>query len=282
MFEPYKTTIVTGATSGIGRITALELAKEGATVVLAVRNESKAKKAVANIRREAGHNRVDYLLVDFASQASIRQMAAKFLERHDRLDILINNHGKINILRRETAEGIEETFAVNHLGYFLLTNLLLERIIASAPARIINVSSGSHRDGRIDFDNLQLEEGYSWNRAYGNSKLANILFTIELADQLAGTGVTANALHPGWVATNIGANNVPFFGRIGKAIINLTAMSPEKGAETTLYLATSPDVAGISGKYFYKCKPVRPTAAAQDKAVARRLWEVSERLTADE
>jgi NAD(P)-dependent dehydrogenase (short-subunit alcohol dehydrogenase family) len=212
-----KTIIVTGATSGIGRITALELAKKGATVVLAVRNESKAKRAVANIRQEAGHDRVDYLIVDFASQASIRQMAAIFLTRYDRLDILINNHGKVNILRRETADGIEETFAVNHLGYFLLTNLLLERIIQSAPARIINISSGSHRDGRIDFDNLQLQEGYSWNRAYGNSKLANILFTIELAERLEGTGVTANALHPGWVATNIGANNVPIFGRLGKA-----------------------------------------------------------------
>jgi NAD(P)-dependent dehydrogenase (short-subunit alcohol dehydrogenase family) len=212
-----KTIIVTGATSGIGRITALELAKKGATVVLAVRNESKAKRAVANIRQEAGHDRVDYLIVDFASQASIRQMAAIFLARYDRLDILINNHGKVNILRRETADGIEETFAVNHLGYFLLTNLLLERIIQSAPARIINISSGSHRDGRIDFDNLQLQEGYSWNRAYGNSKLANILFTIELAERLEGTAVTANALHPGWVATNIGANNVPIFGRLGKA-----------------------------------------------------------------
>jgi NAD(P)-dependent dehydrogenase (short-subunit alcohol dehydrogenase family) len=273
-----KTIIVTGATSGIGRITALELAKKGATVVLAVRNESKAKRAVANIRQEAGHDRVDYLIVDFASQASIRQMAAIFLTRYDRLDILINNHGKVNILRRETADGIEETFAVNHLGYFLLTNLLLERIIQSAPARIINISSGSHRDGRIDFDNLQLQEGYSWNRAYGNSKLANIPFTIELAERLEGTAVTANSLHPGWVATNIGANNVPIFGRLGKAIINLTAISPEKGAETTLYLATSPDVANVSGQYFYKCKPARPTAAAQDKAVARRLWEVSERL----
>jgi NAD(P)-dependent dehydrogenase (short-subunit alcohol dehydrogenase family) len=273
-----KTIIVTGATSGIGRLTALELAKKGATVVLAVRNESKAKRAVANIRQEAGHDRVDYLIVDFASQASIRQMAAIFLARYDRLDILINNHGKVNILRRETADGIEETFAVNHLGYFLLTNLLLERIIQSAPARIINISSGSHRDGRIDFDNLQLQEGYSWNRAYGNSKLANILFTIELAERLEGTAVTANSLHPGWVATNIGANNVPIFGRLGKAIINLTAISPEKGAETTLYLATSPDVANVSGQYFYKCKPARPTAAAQDKAVARRLWEVSERL----
>jgi NAD(P)-dependent dehydrogenase (short-subunit alcohol dehydrogenase family) len=273
-----KTIIVTGATSGIGRITALELAKKGATVVLAVRNESKAKRAVANIRQEAGYDRVDYLIVDFASQASIRQMAAIFLTRYDRLDILINNHGKVNILRRETADGIEETFAVNHLGYFLLTNLLLERIIQSAPARIINISSGSHRDGRIDFDNLQLQEGYSWNRAYGNSKLANILFTIELAERLERTAVTANSLHPGWVATNIGANNVPIFGRLGKAIINLTAISPEKGAETTLYLATSPDVANVSGQYFYKCKPARPTAAAQDKAVARRLWEVSERL----
>lgn len=273
-----KTIIVTGATSGIGRITALELAKKGATIVLAVRNESKAKKAVANIRREAGHDRVDYLTVDFASQASIRQMASQFLAQYDRLDILINNHGKVNILRQETKDGIEETFAVNHLGYFLLTNLLLERIIASAPARIINVSSGSHHDGRIDFNNLQLQKGYSWSRAYGNSKLANILFTIELAERLKGTGVTANALHPGWVATNIGANNVPIFGRIGKAIINLTAISPEKGAETTIYLATSPEVADVSGQYFYKCKPAQTTAAAQDKEVARQLWEVSEKL----
>jgi NAD(P)-dependent dehydrogenase (short-subunit alcohol dehydrogenase family) len=273
-----KIIMVTGATSGIGRVTTLELAKQGATVILAVRSESKARKTVSEIRKEAGHNRVDYLLVDFASQADIRHMAAKFLERYDALHVLINNHGKANVFRRETEDGLEETFAVNHLGYFLLTNLLLDRIIASAPARIINVSSNSHHDGRIDFDNLQLEHGYSWNRAYGTSKLANILFTIELADRLRGTGVTANALHPGWVATNIGANNVPILGRLFKAFINLTAMSAEEGAQTTLYLATSPEVADISGQYFYKSKPKQPSAAAQDKELARRLWQVSEQL----
>lgn len=273
-----KTILITGATSGIGRVTALELAKQGATVVMAVRNESRARKTAADTRREAGHDQVDYLIVDFASQAAIRRLAAQFLDRYDRLHVLINNHGKVNVFRRETKDGLEETFAVNHLGYFLLTNLLLERIINSAPARIINVSSNSHHDGRLDFNNLQLQHDYSWHRAYGTSKLANILFTIELAGRLEGTGVTANVLHPGWVATNIGANNVPIFGRLGKALINLTAMSAEKGAQTTLYLATSPEVANVSGLYFYKSKPGRPSAASQDKEVARRLWQVSEQL----
>ncbi|MFZ0544395.1 MAG: SDR family oxidoreductase, partial [Candidatus Promineifilaceae bacterium] len=279
-----QTAIVTGATSGIGRTTALELAKQGLTVILAVRNEQKAKKTTAEIRHQAGHDRVNYLLVDFSSQAQIRRMAAQFLSQYGRLNILINNAGTINILRRETEDGLEETFAVNHLGYFLLTNLLLDRLIesgtADSHARIINVSSSSHWDGRLDFDNLQLQRGYSWRKAYGNAKLANILFTIELADRLkaADAPVTANALHPGWVATGIGADAIPLVGRLGKALINLTAMSPEKGAQTTLYLATSPEVENVSGLYFKACKPARTSVRAQDKDVAKRLWEVSEEL----
>ena len=278
-----KTILITGATSGIGRITALELAKQGATTILAVRSQSKARKTVAHIRKEAGHNRVDYLLVDFSSQAAIRRMAAQFLNQYHQLHILINNHGTINILRQETQDGLEETFAVNHLGYFLLTNLLLHRLIQSGrphdPARIINVSSNSHHNGRINFDNLQLQHGYTWNKAYSLSKLANILFTIELAARHSEAAVTANALHPGWVATGIGADAIPILGRIGKAFINLTAMSPEKGAQTSLYLATSPEVANVSGQYFINSKPARPSTAAQDKEVARRLWQVSEQLT---
>lgn len=274
-----KTIIVSGATSGIGRPTALELARQGAIVVLAVRNEEKAKETVASIQQQAGHNRIDYLLVDFASQEQIRSMAAEFLNRYDRLDVLINNHGTVNIRRRETEDGLEKTFAVNHLGYFLLTSLLLDRIQASAPARIINVSSAAHWGAKLEFDNLQLRRGYAWGKAYGRSKLANILFTIELADRLQGTGVTANALHPGWVATSLGADNIPIIGGLVKAIINLTAKSPEKGAETSIYLATSPEVSEVSGKYFVNCQPARTSAAAQDKETARRLWRVSEELT---
>lgn len=273
-----KTALITGATSGIGRITALELARQGYTTILAVRNEAKARKTAAEIKREAGHDRVDYLLVDFSSQAQIRRLAAEFLARYHHLHLLINNHGTINLLRQETADGLEQTFAVNHLGYFLLTNLLLNRLIESAPARIINVSSGAHWSGHIAFNDLQLQQGYSWKRAYSQSKLANILFTIELAERLRNTDVTANALHPGWVATNIGANNIPLFGRLGKALINLTAVSPEKGAQTTLYLATSPEVAAVSGQYFKDCKPARTSAVAQDKEAARRLWAISEEL----
>jgi NAD(P)-dependent dehydrogenase (short-subunit alcohol dehydrogenase family) len=277
-----KTALITGATSGIGRITALELARQGFTTLLAARSQQKAEKTVAHIKREAGHDQVDYLLVDFSSQTQIRRMAAQFLARHDRLHLLINNHGTINLLRQETEDRLEQTFAVNHLGYFLLTNLLLDCIIESgtapAPARIINVSSAAHWSGRMAFDDLQLQQGYSWKKAYSQSKLANILFTLELTERLQGKAATANALHPGWVATNIGANNIPIFGRLGKALINLTAVSPEKGAQTTLYLATSPEVAAVSGQYFKDCRPARTSAAAQDKEAARRLWAVSEEL----
>jgi NAD(P)-dependent dehydrogenase (short-subunit alcohol dehydrogenase family) len=279
-----KTIIVTGATSGIGIVTARELARQEATVILAARNETKAKKNVATIREATNHDRVHYLLVDFSSQASIRQMAAEFLNQFNRLDILINNHGTVNILREETVDGLEETFAVNHLGYFLLTNLLLDRLKEGAtpedPGRIINVSSSAHWGSKIEFDNLQLKRGYSWSKAYGRSKLANILFTVELARRLEGSHVTANALHPGWVATSIGADAIPipFLGRIGKFFINLTATSPEQGAQTSIYLASSPEVIKTTGEYFIQSKPARCSAAAKEQEVAHRLWQVSEQM----
>ncbi len=279
-----KTIIITGATSGIGTVTALELAKQGATIIIAVRSEGKAKKTVTQIRQKSNNEDVHYILVDFSSQTAIRSMAAQFLERYNQLHVLINNHGTVNIRRQETEDSLEQTFAVNHLGYFLLTNLLLERLKATGtaedPARIVNVSSSAHWGGRIDFDNLQLQRDYSWGKAYSNSKLANILFTTELARRLEGTNVIANALHPGWVATNIGADAIPIplLGRIAKFFINLTAISPEKGAQTSLYLATSPEIVTISGQYFVKSKSARTSAAAKDAESAQRLWQVSEQL----
>jgi NAD(P)-dependent dehydrogenase (short-subunit alcohol dehydrogenase family) len=273
-----KVCLITGATSGIGEVTARVLAEMGATVVVAARNRRKAERTVAEIRERAGHDRVDYLLADFASQVEIRRLAADFREQYERLDVLVNNAGAVSLLRQETEEGIEITFAVNHLGYFLLTNLLLDVLKESSPARIINVSSAAHHSARLDFDNLQLQHGYGGMKAYGLSKLANILFTIELARRLEGSGVTANSVHPGWVATNIGANNIPWVGGLLKGIINLTADSPEKGAKTNIYLAASAEAEGISGKYFVNCKAARPSAAARDEEAARRLWEMSAEL----
>jgi NAD(P)-dependent dehydrogenase (short-subunit alcohol dehydrogenase family) len=273
-----KICIVTGATSGIGKVTAQALAQKGATVIVVARNQRRGEITVDEIRANTGNAAVILMLADLSSQASIRQLAQAFTQQYARLDVLINNAGAFNMQRTLTVDGLEMTFATNHLGSFLLTNLLLDRLKASAPSRIINVSSAASQTGKIDFDDLQGEKSYSGSRAYAQSKLANVLFTVALAKRLQGAGVTVNALHPGMVATNFGQNNALIWRIVFRMVYLLTGISPEKGAETQLYLATSPEVANITGDYFDKKKPVEPNPIAKDPAIAERLWKVSEQL----
>jgi retinol dehydrogenase-12 len=273
-----KVCIVTGATSGIGKETARAMARQGGTMILLGRNPDKAIATIEEIKREVEDAKVDYLLADLSSQAEIYRLAEEYKDRYDRLNVLVNNAGAFFLWRQESVDGIEMTFALNHLGYFLLTNLLLDTMINSAPARIINVSSGSHLRATINFDDLQGRRRYSGPQAYGQSKLANVLFTYELARRLEGTGVTVNALHPGFVATNIGSNN-GWIVRALRPLMNLRALSVEQGAETAIYLATSPEVEGVTGKYFFRCQPVPSSSYSCDEALAKRLWGVSEEMT---
>ena len=274
-----KIALVTGATAGIGLITAEALAKMGATVVIVSRNEQKCRDVVAQIQANSGNTRVEYIAGDLSAMAQVRSVAAEFLRRYDRLHILVNNAGAFINDRQVSADGYEMTFALNHLNYFYLTQLLQDTLIASAPARIVNVSSDAHRGGKINFDDLMSEKSYSGFGVYSMTKLANVLFTNELAQRLEGSGVTANSLHPGFVATNFGKNNGGIVG-LFMPVVQLFAINPEKGAETSIHLAASPDVEGVTGKYFTKKMPVQPAKAALDVAVQRRLWEVSETLIA--
>jgi NAD(P)-dependent dehydrogenase (short-subunit alcohol dehydrogenase family) len=267
--------LITGGTNGIGKSTAQELARMGATVVIVGRNAQKTSQVVGEIRAASGNNTVDSLLADLSSQQEVRRLASDFKSKYPQLHVLLNNAGGTFTTRQLSVDGIEMTFALNHLAYFLLTNLLLDTIKASVPARIINVSSGAHSGGKIDFDNLQGERSYSSFGPYGNSKLANILFTTELARRLEGTGVTGNALHPGLTSTGFGKNNPGLLMKIMGAVVPLIARSPEKGAETSIYLASSPEVQSITGKYFVDCKVTQPAPQATDSAVAKKLWDVS-------
>ncbi len=269
--------IVTGATAGIGLVTARELAERGATVVLISRSAKKCSATVAALREATSNERISAIAADLSLMSEVRRAAAEFSARQTRLDLLVNNAGAYFMARQETAEGNEMTFALNHLNYFLLTNLLLDMLIASAPARIVNVSSDAHRGAKLNFADLQNSRRYAGFTAYGQSKLANILFTAELARRLEGTGVTTNSLHPGLVATNFAANN----GRRGKLmrwVMNRFSISVEQGAQTTLYVATAPELEGVTGQYFESSRVAQPSAAARDADAARRLWEVSEQL----
>jgi NAD(P)-dependent dehydrogenase (short-subunit alcohol dehydrogenase family) len=273
-----RTMMVTGATAGIGEVTARTLAEQGATVIVVGRNPERCRTTVNRITQRTGNPSVEFMVADLSSQAEIRQLADAFKRRHERLHALVNNAGAAFARRRESVDGIEVTFALNHLGYFLLTNLLLDTLKASAPSRIINVSSNAHKRTTINFDDLEGRQKYSRWLAYGQSKLANILFTYELARRLEGTGVTVNALHPGFVATNFGMDNGRWW-RWLRYVINFVALSPEEGAQTSIYLATSPEVEGVSGKYFVKKEAVSSSEASYDEATARRLWQVSAEMT---
>jgi NAD(P)-dependent dehydrogenase (short-subunit alcohol dehydrogenase family) len=271
--------LVTGATAGIGEATAAGLAALGATVVVAGRDVERCSASVERIKQQTRNPEIAYLVADLSSQREVRRLAEEFKSRYARLDALVNSAGAINLARRSTVDGIELTFALNHLSYFLLTDLLIDLMISSAPARIVNVSSSSHRRAGINFDNLQGHGRYRGFRAYAQSKLGNVLFTYELARRLDGTGVTANALHPGVVATRFLANN----GKIGPIfsfLFGLRGISPAEGARTSIYLASSSEVEGITGGYYEKSQAVRSAAASYDEDTAARLWDISAEMTA--
>ena len=273
-----KICVITGATSGIGFVAAERLAAMGARLVLVGRDKARGEAALAQIRRQVPGAELRIHYADLSRLAEMNHLAAEIAALEPRIDVLINNAGAVFNERRVTEDGFERTFALNHMAYFVLSNRLKGRLIAAAPARIVNVASDAHRGKTLDFGDLQSAHGYSGFTVYGRSKLANILFTRELARRLAGTGVSANCLHPGFVATRFGDNNNGLF-RLGLGFAKrFIALSPEKGAETIVYLASAPEVAQRTGGYFAQSRPATPTAAAQDDGAARRLWEESARL----
>ena len=268
--------LITGATNGIGLAAAEALAALGANISLVGRDQTRTKIAAALVRAAAAKGAtVDTLVADLSSQASVRGLAADVLSRHPRLDVLINNAGAIYSTRQLSVDGLELTWAVNHLAPFLLTSLLLDRLRDSAPARIITTASDAHQGAHIPFEDLQAERSYGSYRRYGETKLANILFTSELARRLAGSGVTANCFHPGLVATGFNRNNGLLM-TLAMTVVNPLSRTPEKGAETLVWLATSPQLEDVSGSYFLDMKTKTPSLAAQDRENARKLWDVSE------
>ena len=276
-----KTMIVTGGNSGIGKAAAVELARAGARVVITARNEARGAAAVADISAASGSSTVELAVFDLADLSSVRSGAADLLERCPRIDVLLNNAGLILTERTLSADGYEATFAINHLGPFLLTDLLRQRLIDSAPSRIVNVASTAHNFARrgMVFDDLMAERSYKQMEVYGRSKLANILFTAELAERMAGTGVTVNCLHPGSVATGYARDgDATGFLAWGVKVVAPLSLTPEQGARTSVYLCSSPEVDGVTGKYFAKCKEKTPSANARDRDAAAQLWEISEQL----
>ena len=273
-----KTVLVTGGTFGIGKATATGLAALGARVAITGRDRGRAEAAAVEIQTVSGNPAVDVFAADMSAQSEVRRLAAEVLEAYPRLDVLVNNVGGFWAHRHVTADSLEHTFALNHLAPFLLTNLLAERLKTSAPARIITVSSGAQAMGRINFDDLQGERRYAGQRAYNQSKLANVMFTYELARRLAGTGVTATVLHPGVVNTAFAAEDSSTLFRWTLPLIRPLMKTPAKGAATSIYLASAPEIQGVTGRYYVNRKPKTSNKSSYDTAAAARLWQVSANL----
>jgi NAD(P)-dependent dehydrogenase (short-subunit alcohol dehydrogenase family) len=271
-----KTVVVTGATSGIGEVAAMKLAAMGARIVFVARDAGRAQATLAAIERVAPGGGHRFLTAELSLMAEARRVGEAIAASEPRVDVLVNNAGAIFSDRRVTMEGLEMTFALNHMAYFALTQALRGRLVASAPARIVSTASAAHAGARLDFDDLQCARGYSGQRAYRRSKLANILFTRELARRLAGTGVVANCLHPGFVASRFGDEAGGWLGWAFAVAKRCAAISPEQGADTLVFLASAPEAADVSGEYFVKRKPAKPSAAARDAAAGEILWDRSE------
>jgi NAD(P)-dependent dehydrogenase (short-subunit alcohol dehydrogenase family) len=278
-----KVVLITGGNAGIGKETAVALAAMGAQVTITARDRGRGAAALDEIRTRSGRADVEVMALDLAQLASVREFARQYADAHDRLDVLVNNAGLVLSSRQETVDGYEMTFQVNHLGHFLLTELLRDRLVAGAPARVVNVASAAHTSARrgLDFDDLQSERRYRSFAVYGKTKLANVLFTRELARRWDGLGVTANAVHPGFVASSFGRDGDT--GRLGALVFPLLkpfALSSTQGAQTSIYVASAPELEGITGGYWVESAPASPSTAAQDDAAAARLWEISEQLVA--
>jgi NAD(P)-dependent dehydrogenase (short-subunit alcohol dehydrogenase family) len=267
-----KTVVITGATSGIGEVAAVRLAEKGARIVFTARDKARADDTMAALHK--ANSRVEHAvhMADLSRLSEMKRVTAE-LARETRIDVLINNAGALFNKRRETEDGLEMTFALNHMAYFVVTNLLLGKL--KAGARIVTVASNAHRGARLDFDDLQTRRGYVGFPVYSKSKLCNILFNRELAHRIAGSGVTANCLHPGFVATRFGDDSGGLMRTVLKVAKPIGAISPEEGAKTIIYLASSPQAENVSGEYFHECKPATPTAEARNDQDAKRLWEIS-------
>ena len=274
-----KIILITGASSGIGLATAEALAAKGAELILAARSEEKMKEVAQLITSKTGNSKIKYFVCDFSSQNSIRKLAENVRKKYTKIDVLINNAGGVFPEFKLNEDGLEMTIGTNHFAYFLLTNLLIDLIKRSDYARIVNVASGSHYDGKIDYESFTQNKGYFILKAYAQSKLANVLFTAELSERLKGTNVTVNCLHPGFVKTDIGNKDTQWYSKLFWTLSSkLAGISVEDGAKTSVYLASSDDVKGISGKYFDKCKIKEPSKLAQDRALQKELWLKSEEL----
>jgi len=269
-----KVCLVTGATDGIGKVSARVLAELGAKVIIVGRNPEKSAIVLAELRSISGNENIDLLMADLAVMQEVRDLAEQVISRYDRIDVLLNNAGGYFTKHEITSDGLEMTFALNHMSYFLLTNKLMELLKYSAPARIVNVSSDAHYGVDMEFENLNGEQEYKAWKAYQKSKLANVLFTYELLKKVPGN-ITVNCLHPGFVSTNFGHNNGGFFGPVLKIAQRISAIDPEEGAKTSIFLCSAPEVKGVSGKYFYKCQPKTSSRESRNMDTGKRLWQIS-------
>jgi NAD(P)-dependent dehydrogenase (short-subunit alcohol dehydrogenase family) len=269
-----KVCLVTGSTDGIGKVSARVLAELGAKVIIVGRNPEKSAIVLAELKSISGNENIDLLMADLAVMQEVRDLAEQVISRYDRIDVLLNNAGGYFTKHEITSDGLEMTFALNHMSYFLLTNKLMELLKYSAPARIVNVSSDAHYGVDMEFENLNGEQEYKAWKAYQKSKLANVLFTYELLKKVPGN-ITVNCLHPGFVATNFGHNNGGFFGPVLKIAQRISAIDPEEGAKTSIFLCSAPEVKGVSGKYFYKCQPKISSRESRNMDTGKRLWQIS-------